>query len=91
MQFTFISDLLMLCEQYSLLYFRSCTHEMVSVLQYAGSFLPVCIIVLKVSKIHRECQVSGVIIEPEIIIGTVNPLGEIQNKCVNLFKICRTL
>lgn len=41
---------------------------------YVGSFLPVGIIVLKVSKIHGECQDSGVMVEPEIIIGTFNPL-----------------
>lgn len=69
--------------------------------RYVGSFLPVGVIVLKVSKIHRKCQDSGVMVEPKIIIGTFNPLdllrrkvrqpGDIQKKFLDLFKNCKIL
>lgn len=49
------------------------TGHVVTVLQLYW-FLPVSIVVLKVSKIHRECQDSGVMVEAKIIIGALYPL-----------------
>ena len=36
--------------------------------------LPICIIVLKVTVLNRECQDSGVMVEAKIIIGALNPV-----------------
>lgn len=62
--------------------------------KYVGTCLPISIIVLKISVVHRECQHSGVMVEPKIIISTLNPLnlfrselgqpGEIVLKKLNL-------
>lgn len=43
--------------------------------RYVGTCLPIGIIVLKVSILHRECQDSGIMVEPKIIVGTLNPLN----------------
>lgn len=40
-----------------------------------GELVPVSIIVLKISIVHRECQYSGVMVEPKIIIGSLNPFN----------------
>ncbi len=69
--------------------------------RYVGSCLPIGIIVLKVSILHRECQDSSVMVKPKIIIGTFNPLNllrselrqpeEIILKELNLPDKCKTI
>lgn len=41
----------------------------------SGTTLPVSIIVLKISIVHRKCKYGGVMVEPKIIIGSLNPLN----------------
>lgn len=35
---------------------------------------------LKLSIVHRKCQDSGVMVEPKIIIGTLNPLNLLRSE-----------
>jgi len=49
-------------------------------LQVHLPFLPIGIIVLKVSIFHRERQDSGVMVEPKIIIGSLNPLNLLRSE-----------
>lgn len=42
--------------------------------------LPISIIVLKISIVHRECQDSGVMVEPKIIIGSLNPFNLLRSE-----------
>lgn len=48
--------------------------------RYVGTYLPISIIVLKLSIVHRECQDSGVMVEPKIIIGSLNPLNLLRRE-----------
>lgn len=68
---------------------------------FVGARLPICIIVLKVTKVNRECQDSGVVVEAKIIIGSLNPVyllrselrqpGWIKSNQLNLPDECKTV
>lgn len=45
-----------------------------------GTCLPICVIMLKLSIVHRKCQNSCVMVEPKIIIGTLNPLNLLRSE-----------
>lgn len=46
---------------------------------YVGSS-PIGIVMLKISVVHGKCKDSGVMVEPKIIICTLNPLNLLRGK-----------
>lgn len=47
---------------------------------YVFTCLPIGIIVLKLSIVHRERQNSGVMVEPQKIMGALNPLNLLRSE-----------